>query len=158
MRKDLSEFLPIITIMPIKVLNFSELKKTLDERSVTPLDIIVKKKGITYVVAVTRENCPGCEKQKPLFEKLSNKMKKKYVNQIEFFRVHSQWSKEQKDEAKQCADAFHTVAFPTYIIGVRDAQRNNQETYRSLQPPMSEIERNIKTSVEIAAWFKKQKK
>jgi len=144
--------------MPVKVLNFTELKKALDERSVDPLDVIVKKKGITYVVAVTREKCPGCEKQKPLFEKLSDRMKKKYANQIEFFRVHSHWSQKHTEEAKQCADAFHTVAFPTYIIGVKADQGNNQETYRSIQPPMSEIERNIKTSVEIATWFKSQKK
>jgi len=144
--------------MAVKVLNFSELKKALDERSVDPLDILVKKAGIAYVVAVTREKCHGCEKQKPLFEKLSNKMKKKYAKQIEFFRVHSSWSQEQKEEAKQCADAFHTVAFPTYIIGVKDDEGNNRETYRSIGPSMSEIERNIKTGVEVATWFKSQKK
>jgi len=144
--------------MPVKVLNYSELKKTLAERSVDPLDAIMKKAGIAYVVAVTREKCPGCEKQKPLFKKLSNRMKKKYGNQIEFFRVHSSWSREHTEEAKQCADAFHTVAFPTCIIGVKDDEGNNRETYRAIEPPMSEIERNIKTAVEIAAWFKSQKK
>jgi len=144
--------------VPVKVLNFSELKKTLDERSVDPLDILMKKAGIAYVVAVTREKCPGCEKQKPLFEKLANRMKKKYANQVEFFRVHSSWSQKRTQEAKQCADAFHTVAFPTYIIGVKDDEGNNRETYRSMEPPMSEIERNIKTAVEIATWFKSQRK
>jgi len=144
--------------MPVKVLNFSEFKKTLDAKSVEPLNVLVKKVGTAYVVAVTREKCPGCEKQKPLFEKLSNRMKKKYGNQVEFLRVHSPYGQEQKDEAKRCLDAFHTVAFPTYIIGIKDNEGNYRETYRSLEPPMREIERNIKTGVEIATWFKSQRK
>jgi len=144
--------------MPVKVLNFQEFKKKLDEGASEPLDLLVKKTGKVYVVAVTREKCPGCEKQKPLFEKLSKKMKEKYADQVEFFRVHAWFSKTQTEEAKQCLDAFHTVAFPTYIIVVKDDEGNTQETYRALEPPMSEIERNIKSGVEIATWFKPKKK
>jgi len=144
--------------MTVKVLNFSKLKEHLVANDSEPLDILAKKRGIAYVVAVTREKCPGCEKQKPLFEKLSNRMKEKYANQIEFFRVHAWYSQEQKEEAIKCLSAFRTVAFPTYIIGVKDDEGNSRETYRSIEPPMSEIERNIKTAVEIAKWFKPKKK
>jgi len=143
--------------MPIKVFNFSEFKKKLDA-SGEPLDILAKKRGIAYVVTVTREKCPGCEKQKPLFEKLSNRMKEKHGDQVEFLRVHARFSQEQKEEAKQCADAFHTVGFPTYIIGIKDSEGNNLETYRALESPMKEIERNIRLGVEVAKWFKSKKK
>lgn len=144
--------------MPVKVLNFSKLKKTSDKKGLAPLDFLVKKLGLVYVVAVTREKCPGCEKQKPLFEKSSNKMKQKFMSQVEFFRVHSAFAQEQTEEAKQCLTAFHTVAFPTYIIAIKDDEGNTQETYRSVEPPMSEIERNIKTAIQIASWFKKPKR
>ncbi len=144
--------------MPVKVLNFSKLKKTLDKKSLAPLDFLVKKLGLVYVVAVTRDKCPGCEKQKPLFEKSSDKMKQKFIGQVEFFRVHSAFAQEQTEEAKQCLTAFHTVAFPTYIIAIRDDEGNTQETYRSVEPPMSEIERNVKTAIQIASWFKKPKR
>lgn len=144
--------------MPVKVLSFSELKKTLDENDAEPLDILVKKVGTVYVVAVTREKCSGCEKQKPLFEKLANRMKEKYARQTEFFRVHSFFSEEQTEEAKQCLAAFHTVAFPTYVVGIKDDEGNRRETYRSIEPPMREIERNIQIGVEIATWFKSPKK
>lgn len=143
--------------MPVKVLKFLEFKKALDASGSEPLGIIVKKVGIAYVVSVTRDKCPGCEKQKPLFLKLSNKMKKKYAGKVEFFRVHSRYSQKRTDEAKRCLNAFHTVAFPTYNIGIKDSEGKNRETYRSLAPPMSEIERNIKTAVEIAAWFKSKR-
>ena len=144
--------------MTVRVLNFSDLKKSLDETSVQPLDVLVKKSGKVYVVAVTREKCPDCEKQEPLFEKLSDRMKKKYGEQVEFSRVHSSYGQGREEEAKQCLDSFHTVAFPTYILVIKDGEGGNRETYRSLEPPMSEIERNIKTSVEIVSSFKSRKK
>jgi len=157
-KKDLIDFPLIISGMPVKVLSFSELKKILDKTSGEPLDILMKKTGTAYVVAVTREKCPGCEKQKPFFEKSSSRMKKKYADQVEFIRVHSSYSQEQTEEAKQCLASFRTVAFPTYIIGVKDDEGNNRETYRSIEPPMSEIERNIQTAIETATWFKSQAK
>ncbi len=143
--------------MPVTVLNFADFKKTLDEANDEPLTTLVEKVGTAYVVAVTREKCPGCEEQKLLFEKLESRMKKKYARQIEFFRVHAFFSQEQKEEAKQCLTAFRTVAFPTYIIGIKDDVRNCRETYRSIEPPMREIERNVDISVELATWFESPK-
>jgi thiol-disulfide isomerase/thioredoxin len=144
--------------MPVKVLKFFELKKTIDDTGDEPLDILAKKAGKVYVVAVTREKCPGCEKQKPLFEKLSHKIGAKCAGQTEFFRVHSAFTSEQKEEAKKCLTSFRTVAFPTYILAIKDSDGCVQETYRAIEPPMSEIERNIKTATQIASWFKQPKK
>jgi len=143
--------------MAVKLFNFSELKRTLDKKNIEFVDFFANKFGIAYVVAVTRENCPGCEKQKPLFERLSDKMKGKHGNRVEFFRVHAHYNQENKEEAKQCADAFRTVAFPTYVICVRNHRGKKLETYRGIAPPMSEIERNTKTSVELAVWFESNK-
>ena len=139
--------------MPVKVLNFSELKKKLASHS-EPLDILVEEPGRVYVVAVSREKCPSCEEQEPLFEKLSEKMGKKYADDVKFFRVHSWFSKKQPEEAKQCLEAFRVVGFPTYIIAIVGREGKKRETYRALEPPMSEIERNIELSVEVAKWVK----
>ncbi len=152
-RKDLLTYQRQAIHMPPKVLNFSELEKKLDADNPEALDILVKEFGTAYIVAVTREKCPDCEKQKPLFEKLSKKMREKYTDSTEFFRVHSRFSKKQTQEAKQCLDAFHTIAFPTYIIAIKDKDGNSRETYRALEPPMNEIERNIKLSVKVAKRF-----
>jgi len=143
--------------MAAKFLYFSELKKALDEKKIEFVDFFVEKFGIAYVVAVTREKCSGCERQNKLFEKLSNKMKSKHGSRVEFFRVHAQFSQGNIEETMQCLDTFHTVAFPTYIISVRNHQGKNRETYRAIEPPMSEIERNIKTSVELAVWFESKR-
>ena len=140
--------------MTVKVVNFSALRKTLNEKD---KDFFVKKPGIAYVIAVTREKCSGCEKQKQLFEKLSDKMKIMHGNSVEFFRVHANYNSESKEETIECLEAFQTVAFPTYVIYIKDHQGKNRETYRSIEPPMREIERNVKMSVELADGFEPKK-
>jgi len=140
--------------MTVKVVNFSALPRTFNEKNKVSL---VKKLGTAYVIAVTREKCSGCENQKPLFEKLSDKMQSDHGNRVEFLRIHSDFSAESKEEAMRCLEAFQTVAFPTYVIIIKDDQGKDRETYRSIEPPMSEIERNIKMSVELARWFDPKK-
>jgi len=143
--------------MAVKFLSFSVFKKMLDKKSIDFADFFVENFGTAYVIAVTREKCSGCEKQKMLFEKLSEKMKSKHGNRVEFVRVHANFNPENREETMQCLDTFRTVAFPTYVIYVRNHQGKNRETYRAIEPPMSEIERNIKTSVELAVWFESNK-
>jgi len=84
-----------------------------------------------------------------LFEKLSDRMKVKYGSRVEFAKVHAHFNPESKEETMQCLDTFQTVAFPTYVICVRNHQGKNRETYRAIEPPMSEIERNIKTASNL---------
>jgi hypothetical protein len=139
--------------MPVELLDFSELKKALDRKNIEFTDFFVKKFGIAYVIAVSREKCSDCEQQKPPFEKLSEKMESKHGSRVEFARVHARYSKENREETMQCLDAFRAVAFPTYLICIRNHQGKNVETYRAIEPPMSEIERNLKTAVELAVWF-----
>jgi thiol-disulfide isomerase/thioredoxin len=133
----------------VRVLDFAEFKKTLDAGGSEPLDGLVKKCGVVYVVMVTRDGCSSCQEQKPMFEKLPNRLKKKYADQTEFLIVHSSYSREREEEAKQCLDAFHTAGFPTYIIAVRDNEGKTLETYRSLDAPISEIERNIEIGITL---------
>jgi len=133
----------------LRVLDFADLKKTLEASSKGPLDTLAQKLGVVYVMIVTRDRCPSCKEQKPLFGKLANRMRKKYADQIEFLRVHSSYSRERTEEAKQCLNVFHTVGFPTYIIAIRDNGGNTLETYRSLDAPTKEIERNIKMGITV---------
>lgn len=142
----------------VRVLNFVKFKKTLDASSKGPLDMLVKKRGVVYVVIVTRDRCPSCKEQKPLFEKMSIRMKKKYADHIEFFRVHSAYNKERTEEARQCLNVFRTVGFPTYIIAVGDNEGNTLETYRSLDAPTKEIERNIKMGTTVLGLIRERSK
>jgi hypothetical protein len=132
----------------VRVLDFEKLRKALDAGN-KPLDILVKEPEVVYVVMVTRDSCSSCQEQKPLFEKLSGRIQKKHVDQIEFCRVHSSYNSKSKEEARQCLNAFCTAGFPTYIIAVKDSEGNILETYRSLDAPISEIERNIDVTFSV---------
>ena len=143
--------------MSVKFLEFLKFKKTLDEKKIDFLDFFVKKFGVAYVIAVTREKCSGCERQKGLFEKISDKMKRKHGVHVEFLGVHAYYSPASIEETLLCLDTFRTVAFPTYVICLRDHRGNNRETYRAIEPSMGEIEKNIESSVELAKWFEQKK-
>jgi thiol-disulfide isomerase/thioredoxin len=132
----------------VRVLDFEKLVKAVDASN-KPLDILVKEPEVVYVFMVTRDRCSSCQEQKPLFEKLSGKIQKKHVGRIEFCRVHSSYNSKSKEEARQCMNAFHTAGFPTYIIAIRDSEGNILETYRSLDAPTSEIERNITLTFSV---------
>lgn len=132
----------------VRVLDFEKLRKALDAGN-KPLDILVKEPEVVYVIMVTRDRCSSCQEQKPLFEKLSSKIQKKHAGRIEFCRVHSSYNSKSKEQARQCLNAFHTAGFPTYIIAVKDSEGNILETYRSLDAPISEIERNIDVAFSL---------
>ena len=132
----------------VKVLDFEKLRKALDAGN-KPLDILVEEPEVVYVIMVTRDRCSSCQEQKPLFEKLSGKIRKKDADRIQFCRVHSSYNSRSKEEAKQCLDAFHTGGFPTYIIATKDREGEILETYRSLDAPISEIERNIDVAFSV---------
>jgi hypothetical protein len=132
----------------IRILDFEKLRKALDAGN-KPLDILVEQPEVVYVIMVTRDRCFSCQEQKPLFEKLSGKIQKKHAGRIEFRRVHSSYNSKSREEAKQCLNAFHTAGFPTYIIAAKDSEGNILETYRSLDAPISEIERNIDVAFSL---------
>lgn len=143
--------------MTVKLLNFAELANSLHEKNEGLADFFAKKPGVAYVVSVAREKCSGCEKQKPMFDKLSDKMETEHGARVKFYRVFAHFRPETREEAVQCLEAFRAVAFPTYLIYVRDRRGRNRETYRAIEPPMGEIERNIKTSIELAEWFESER-
>jgi thiol-disulfide isomerase/thioredoxin len=118
----------------------------------------VEKSGVVYIIMVTRDGCPSCQEQKPPFERLSNRIKKKHTDQTEFLRVHVSYSQERKDEAKQSLDAFQAFGFPTYIVAIRDSEGNARETYRSLDASISEIERNIEMGLTVLSLIRKRSK
>jgi hypothetical protein len=73
--------------------------------------------------------------------KKSDKMKRKHGAHVEFLGVHAYYSPASKEETSLCLDTFRTVAFPTYVICLRDHRGNNRETYRAIEQSMGEIEK-----------------
>lgn len=134
------------------------MKKTLVKNDLEPLEMLVKKGGIVYVLMVTREMCSSCQQQKPMFEKLSKRNKNRHASRIEFVRIDCSYSRQRREEAKQCLDSFHIAGFPTYIVTTKNDKGKAVEIYRSLDAPAREIERNIKLCFLLLDTFQERGK
>jgi hypothetical protein len=65
-------------------IEFTKLEKILPETGKSLLDYLAPDIGKVYVVAITRERCPACHKQKPKLDKLAATLKQKHKGKIAF--------------------------------------------------------------------------
>ena len=132
-----------------EVVEFSQLKSRTTEEALTEL---VREFGIVYVTALTREGCSGCETQKPLFKTLAEKMDLENPGKVRFRRLHVNYQDVDKRESWNSKRIFGHAAYPTYTIHVR-SHVGPLEIYRSVYPPMEELEKEIKESFELARFY-----
>ncbi|MEM2103251.1 MAG: hypothetical protein QXM22_07045, partial [Candidatus Bathyarchaeia archaeon] len=109
-----------------------------------------------YVIAITRDGCPGCEKQKPLFDALASRMKKKHGEKVVFTRVHIRYSQNYTTESTRSKDVFHHYFYPTNLILIRTRDRGAFEYYRNAAPEISELEKNLESAIETAVMLEKE--
>jgi len=135
-----------------EVVEFKELKARTTAEALTEL---VKDFGIVYVTALTREGCSGCETQKPLFKTLAEKMDRENPEKVRFRSLHVNYQDGDKQESWNSKRIFGHAAYPTYTIHVK-SHVGPLEIYRSVYPPMEELETQIKESFELAQFYKGQ--
>ncbi len=133
-----------------EVVEFSRLKSGTTTEALTEL---VTEFGIVYTTALTRENCSGCETQKPLFKTLAERMSRENHEKVRFRSVHVNYENSDKRESWKSKRIFAHAAYPTYMIHVM-SQVGPLEIYRSIYPPMEELEEQIKESFELADFYK----
>ena len=131
-----------------EALEFSQLKSRTTAEALTEL---VSEFGIVYVTALTRQGCSGCETQKPLFKTLAEKMNRENPK-AHFRRVHVNYGDGDKQESWDSKRIFGHAAYPTYTIHVK-SHVGPLEIYRSVYPPMEELEKEIKESFELAEFY-----
>lgn len=132
-----------------EVLEFNQLKARSTAEALTEL---VKEFGIVYVTALTRQGCSGCETQKPLFKTLAEKMSGENSGKVLFRSLHVNYQDGDKQESWNSKRIFGHAAYPTYTIHVR-SHVGPLEIYRSVYPPMEELEKEIKESFELAKFY-----
>jgi len=121
-----------------EIVDFNKLKSRTTEEALAEL---VSELGIVYVTALTRQGCSGCETQKPLFRTLAERLS----------QVNYQGG--DKRESWNSKRIFGHAAYPTYTIHVK-SHVGPLEIYRSVYPPMEELEKQIKESFELAEFYK----
>ena len=135
-----------------EILEFSQLKSRTTAEAITQL---VNEFGIVYVTALTRQGCSGCETQKPLYRILAEKISGENPGKVRFRSVHVNYQDGDKRESWSSKGMFGQAAYPTYMIHVK-SHVGPLEIYRSVYPPMEELEKQIKESFELANFYKSE--
>ncbi len=141
--------------MTIDTVEFTEFEKKLRKTSKTPLDLLAPALGKAYAIAITRDGCPNCEKQKPKLDRLATKLVQKHGAKVVFSRVHIKYAPESKEESLRAKDVFYHYFYPTNLILIRSRDKGVFELYRNAGPTMTELEKNIEAAVETAVMLAK---
>ncbi|MDH5448676.1 MAG: hypothetical protein OEY24_06220 [Candidatus Bathyarchaeota archaeon] len=142
--------------MRINVIEFSKLEEELAKTLKSPLDYLAPEIGSIYVVAITRDGCPACAKQKPKLEKLAKTMAEKHEDKVVFTRIHIKYLHGSREESLRSKDTFGHYFYPTNLILLRTIDRGVIEYYRNAAPDINELEKNIESALEVATMFEKE--
>jgi thiol-disulfide isomerase/thioredoxin len=139
-------------IMLIKK-DFTQLEEEIVKTGKTLLDYLAPEIGKAYIVAITREGCISCDKQKPKLLELEKTMTGKYADRVIFTQIYVRQSQGLQQESLRSKDTFNHYFYPTNLILLRTADRGVIEYYRCVSPEISELKRNIENAARIATMF-----
>jgi len=142
--------------MKIDVIEFSELERELAKTQKSPTDYLAPEIGKVYVIAITRDECSACEKQKPKLNDLAATIAEKHGDKVVFTRIHIKHAHNPEKESLRSKDMLKHYFYPTNLILLRTTDRGAIEFYRNAAPDMDELKKNIEHAVEVAAMFEKE--
>jgi len=136
--------------MKVKTVEFIDLESQVSKTGKSFRDLLATEVGKAYIIAISRDGCPACERQKPKLDQLAESLQKEKKNKIVFVRIHVKYSEKSNAEAVRSKDVLDHYFFPTNMILIRTKDRGAIEIYRNVSPRMSELRRNIDVAIEIA--------
>jgi len=142
--------------MPIRQIEFTDIEKEIRKTGKSVLNLLAPEMGKAYVVAITRDACPACEKQKPQLNKLADAVSKKHGEDVVFIRVHVKQPEGNTTESLRAKDLFLHYFYPTNLILFRTKDRGAIELYKNASPEMPELEKNIESALETAKALAKE--
>lgn len=142
--------------MLINTIEFTKLEEEISDTGKRHLDYLAPDTGRVYVVAVTRDGCPACEKQKPKLDELAKRTAEKYGDKVAFAYVHVKQPSGSQEESLRSKDRFGHYFYPTNLILLRTRDRGAIEFYRNVSPKMNELEKNIEIALKVAAMIEKE--
>jgi thiol-disulfide isomerase/thioredoxin len=137
--------------MQIENMEFTKLERELSDTGKSFLDYLAPDVGRVSVVAITREGCPACQKQKAKLDKLASILKQKHRNRLVFIRIHVKRPPTSEEESLRSKHLLGHYFYPTNLILIRTKDRGAIEYYKNVSPNMSEIKKNIEKAIDTAA-------
>ena len=142
--------------MKASKIEFSKLEKEISETGKSHLDYLAPDIGKVYAVAITRDGCPACERQKPKLQELTKTVEEKHGDKVVFARIHVRQPLGSQEESLRSKDVFGHYFYPTNLILLRTADRGAIEFDKNASPEMDELEKDIEVAVRIAAMIEKE--
>ena len=141
--------------MDISEIKFSQLRQELPKTGKTYLDYLAPEIGKAYIIVITRDGCPSCEKQKPKLNQLAKRITANHGGKTVFTRIHVKYNPDAQEESLRSKATLGHYFYPTNLILLRTPDRGASEYYRNVSPEMDELEKNIEKAVETATMFEK---
>lgn len=142
--------------MKVDKIEFSKLEKDISETGKSYLDYLAPDIGKAYVVSITRDGCPACEKQKPKLSELAKTIEERHGDKTVFTRIHVKQPSGSMEESLRSKDILAHYFYPTNLILLRTVDRGAIELYRNVSAAMDELEKNIEIALEIVAMIEKE--
>jgi len=141
--------------MSVCKIEFEELEK-INIREKTILDHLAPSIGVTYILAITRDGCSACDKQKPEFHELAKNMKHMYGDKVVFMNIHVKTRGGSNEESLRSKDMFNHYFYPSNLILLRTKDRGVIEYYRNVSPEIEELRKNIEIALKIVGMIKEE--
>ncbi|TET21079.1 hypothetical protein E3J74_00005 [Candidatus Bathyarchaeota archaeon] len=142
--------------MKANKIEFNKLEKEIAETGKSHLDYLAPNIGKAYVVAITRDGCSACEKQKPKLNELAQTIEEKHGDKVVFTRIHIRQPSGSQEESLRSKDVLGHYFYPTNLILLRTVDRGAIEFYKNASPEMDELKKNIEVAVKIATMIEKE--
>jgi hypothetical protein len=143
--------------MAINEVEFADLAKEIVKTAKPVSDYLASKLGKTHVIAITRNGCPACEKQKPNLDKLAAALTQKHGDKVIFTRILVKQTANSREESTRSKELLGHYFYPTNMILFRTHDRGAIEYYRNSSTTMSELKRNIEIAIRIVTMIQKEK-
>jgi thiol-disulfide isomerase/thioredoxin len=141
--------------MAIGNIEFTEVEREISEAGKSHLDLLAPETGRAYVVAISRDKCPACERQKPRLDELAKSTAEKHGKKVVFTRIRVKHPTEKDKESLRSKEVLGHYFYPTNLILIRTKDKGVIELYRNVSPRMSELRRSVEIAVEIAERLEK---
>lgn len=142
--------------MPINKIEFINLEDQISETGKSHLDCLAPDIGKVYAIAITRDGCSACEKQKSRLTELAKSVEEKFENKVVFICLHVTRPVNSEEESLRSKDLLGHYFYPTNLILIKTQDRGAIEYYRNVSSEMEELERIIERALEIAKVIEKE--
>jgi thiol-disulfide isomerase/thioredoxin len=143
--------------MVVGMIEFVDLEKKMTGSGKPAFDLLAPALGKAYAVAITRDGCPACQRQKPKLDKLAQEISSKHGDAVVFVRIHVKQPQGDVSESLRAKDVLRHYFYPTNMVLVRTRDRGVVEFYRNVSPKMSELRSIIGKAAEISTALAKEK-